>query len=761
MIKKIIKIVNVGRFENYSASGDVELKKINAIFAENGRGKTTISAIFRSLKNNEPVFISERKTLGAEGDPEVEILIDTQTYKFKTHWGQGYTDIEIFDSVFVDKNVFSGEHVEHDHKRNLYRFVVGENGVNLALKVDELDKNIRDKNGEITEKKLTLQKCIIGSSLEIEQFLQLENIVNVKELIKGKEKEIEVIKKAKLIESKPLLQKLILPVYPATDIEGLLGKTLADISTGAEDRTKKHIKEHLDREGEEWLQKGLMYMQEDCPFCGQSLDENSLIEAYKKYFDATYSSFKEEIKILGVNFKKSFAETSLLYIQKLYNSNDSLLEFWKEYVGEQPILDLSFEEIESAWRELYSQALENIRRKYLSPLEKVPIGDELGAAINAYFEIQKKVKIYNEVVEGANELIQKKKLAASGGEVPTATQELEKLQNIVVRHQKETDVLCDGYKNLLQEKIDLEKKKKKAKDELNQFTDDVFNKYQESINKYLKSFGAGFEIVQTTTGFAGGKPSSNYCIKINEVSIDVGDTRAYGKPCFRNILSQGDKNSLAFAFFLAKLEQDENLSNKVVIFDDPINSLDGHRKSCTEQEIVKIAQKSKQCIVMSHDKYFLRAVWSKGASDEVKSLQLIRNGHGSQIMEWEILADTKGSYFDDFYTLIKFQDEGATDDRQRRSIVRSIRPVLEGYMRIKFPKVFLEGWWLGQFITHVDESVATELQTFKTNVLQELKDINDYSKKYHHSDNQNADSETINETELNTYISRTLSFMNE
>src|ERR1700745_2247688 len=51
VLRKIILIKNVGRFLNYSAIGYVELKRHTLIFAENGRGKTTLSAALRSLQS--------------------------------------------------------------------------------------------------------------------------------------------------------------------------------------------------------------------------------------------------------------------------------------------------------------------------------------------------------------------------------------------------------------------------------------------------------------------------------------------------------------------------------------------------------------------------------------------------------------------------------------------------------------------------------------------------------------------------------------
>ena len=57
MIKKFVEIKNVGKFEDCSAKGDVELKKLNVVYAENGCGKTTICDILRSLKTGVADYI--------------------------------------------------------------------------------------------------------------------------------------------------------------------------------------------------------------------------------------------------------------------------------------------------------------------------------------------------------------------------------------------------------------------------------------------------------------------------------------------------------------------------------------------------------------------------------------------------------------------------------------------------------------------------------------------------------------------------------
>src|SRR5687768_16892752 len=50
MIKKILSIHGIGRFENLKATGDVTFGKYTLIFAENGVGKTTLCDIIKSLQ---------------------------------------------------------------------------------------------------------------------------------------------------------------------------------------------------------------------------------------------------------------------------------------------------------------------------------------------------------------------------------------------------------------------------------------------------------------------------------------------------------------------------------------------------------------------------------------------------------------------------------------------------------------------------------------------------------------------------------------
>ena len=72
MLKKIIAIRSVGTFRNHAKVGDTELRKLNLVHAENGRGKTTLCAILRSCQSGDPTPILERKTLDGQDAPHVQ-----------------------------------------------------------------------------------------------------------------------------------------------------------------------------------------------------------------------------------------------------------------------------------------------------------------------------------------------------------------------------------------------------------------------------------------------------------------------------------------------------------------------------------------------------------------------------------------------------------------------------------------------------------------------------------------------------------------
>ena len=242
---------------------------------------------------------------------------------------------------------------------------------------------------------------------------------------------------------------------------------------------------------------------------------------------------------------------------------------------------------------------------------------------------------------------------------------------------------------------------------------------------------------------------------INNIPIALGDqSTPDSQPSFRNTLSAGDRSTLALAFFIAKLELDPRLNEKVVVFDDPFTSQDLSRRTWTQQRICRISKTAKQVIVLSHEPSFLRLIYDAMPSSTVKPLQFCRIGpKDSTITSWDIHDATRGDYFKNHGVLTSFANDGEGDPR---NVAKTIRLVLEAYFRFKFPGEFGENDWLGDFITKIRDAPAGSTLEAPKDVLEELEDINDYSKKYHHDKNPSADSEPITDGELRGFVRRTL-----
>jgi wobble nucleotide-excising tRNase len=319
--------------------------------------------------------------------------------------------------------------------------------------------------------------------------------------------------------------------------------------------------------------------------------------------------------------------------------------------------------------------------------------------------------------------------------------------------------LCDNYVKLQQEKEKLGRDKSQAKKDLETYTEQILRKYEKAINKHLGDFAAGFKICNAGTKYPGGKPTTDYQLSINDTPVNLGDAKsAPTGPCFRNTLSAGDKSTLAFAFFIARLEGDPDLSHAIIVFDDPISSLDANRRQRTQHEICKMGEKADQVIVLSHDPHFLLSLWSEGKQAAVKTLQIARRGQQSALEDWDIEKDTRDSYLQDYFCLDEYLATVVSADL--RSTARCIRPLLEANLRLRFPKSFKREEWLGDFIRRIRDSDPKDNLSLLKPKLPDLEDINNYSKKYHHDQNQSGwATEPVNDAALQAYARKALEFV--
>jgi wobble nucleotide-excising tRNase len=207
MLQRVISIKNVGRFKNCAASGDVTFRRYTLIFAENARGKTTLCDILRSLFTNTPSIIIGRTTLGSPDPPEVQLLMASGVIGFRNGgWTAAYPDIAIFDGTYVRENVFAGDAVDTEHRRNLYQVIIGAQGVALAAALDGLETQIKTKTTDIRDNRAQMQRHM-PQGMTAEAFIALEEDAEIDAKIAAKEQELQAARQSAQLQQKGGFQR--------------------------------------------------------------------------------------------------------------------------------------------------------------------------------------------------------------------------------------------------------------------------------------------------------------------------------------------------------------------------------------------------------------------------------------------------------------------------------------------------------------------------------------------------------------------------
>ena len=376
MLKKIISMKNVGRFRNSAAPGNRELARHTFIVGANGYGKTTICAVMRSLKTGDASHIVGRKTLGVNDASGVELLFDTGSIRFDgAAWTTTRPAIAIFDGVFVAENVHSGDVVDIEQKRNLYRVIVGDQGVKLAKEDAALAQESRAKTVEITTAARAVQPHV-PAGMKLEGFVALPEAADIDAQIAKQQQNVEAAKQASAIMDRKALLEFPAPDWPAT-FAGVLGRTIDDIAADAEQLLNNHLAAHgMSDGGGNWIAEGLEYAFDNCPFCGQDITGLPLVAAYRSIFSERYKALAGEITSAAASITQLFGETALARLETLAEQNKVAVAFWSQYctLGAIP-LDLPAG-TSTAASDLGHAALALLRRKSGAPLEAIEPGIE-------------------------------------------------------------------------------------------------------------------------------------------------------------------------------------------------------------------------------------------------------------------------------------------------------------------------------------------------------------------------------------------------
>lgn len=759
MLKKIIGIKNVGRFADCGSHGDVEFRQKTYLFAENGRGKSTVCAILRSLQSGDGAIVAGRKRLGQTAAPEVTLRLDGRTASYRNgNWDAPYSDIMVFDSAFVHENVYAGDFVDHEHKRNLHRVIVGRTGVNLAQAVERLDGQIRDANRDLASKRAALE-YLAPRGMALPAFIALPADPEVTNRIAAQEQALAAATQAAArtteIRSQAALSAVAPPNLPLdeTTLRELLATQVADIARNVQGVVREHLANHTRGGREAWLAEGQRIQRgEECPYCAQNVAGRPLVEAYGVLFGEAYSGLQRRATDARATIRQALHANALRPILDVFVQNERLNEFWRPLVGNEVPSDTLAAESRAALEEWRDAADDLLAAKLAAPFEQLTFSERFTAARDRWIALAPRFEAYNAAVSATNRSIEAFRGRTPAEDVAAARTALDNLRAVASRHETQTVAAITTFQAAESTKIRLDAEKADARTALDTYSATVFTQYQGRINELLTRFNAGFRISHTEVNYTGGKPSSSFRIVINDIAVAVGDgDTPESTPCFRNTLSGGDRSALAFAFFVAQAERDPSLANLVLVFDDPYNSQDRSRQMCTQQILAKLATQAKQVVVMSHNPHFLRLLSEHSDAATTKLLQFGRLGPDTFVAEWDVEAETQGQYEKDYRTVRTFVNDGTGD---LRLVARSMRVLLESYLRLRFIGQFAATEWLGDFIAKIRAATTGPLITAQP-MLAELSEINDFAKRYHHS-SPNAETEPLDAAELQGFAIRTL-----
>ena len=274
-----------------------------------------------------------------------------------------------------------------------------------------------------------------------------------------------------------------------------------------------------------------------------------------------------------------------------------------------------------------------------------------------------------------------------------------------------------------------------------------------AVNPYLQRFNAGFRLEAVASVNNRGGSSASYNVLINNVSVAL---TADDGPSFRNILSAGDRNTLALAFFFASLEQDLQLAQKIVVIDNPMTSLDEHRSLTTVQEMRRLEVRVAQMIVLSHSKPFLCALWEGADTLTRSAMRIARQGAGSTLAVWDVRQDCITEH-DRRHELVA-QYLQASDPTTESPVAGALRPVREAFRRVAYPAAFPPGTMLGHFHNICQQRLNTANQILSAADTAELRALLDYANRFHHDTNGAWETAAINDHELTHYAGRVLAF---
>jgi wobble nucleotide-excising tRNase len=795
MIHKVERLISIGKFRNYQASGDVSFRKLTLIYAENGAGKTTLAAVMRSLTQNKPGIIQKRISTNSTAPQAAQIIQRDQAgkdtyYTFRpSGWSSPFPDLEIFDIHFINENIYSGFDFNDEQKRQLHIFVVGAQGVAIKQQIEQnkaakTASRLRINNIEtdiIQQVGNGLDSGLIATfvAIPVQQSEKNDDKIRVAEVALQNARANVIIQTLQTLSTIGIMNLSIDLDAIIRDL-GITTDTIQNITL--KELFNNHCEElSCELQGPEtWLQIGYRYLvskrnsENDemlvslaCPFCKQPVSETlDIIKAYALRFNEAFNDFAQRIQA-HLNALNNFNLASIIHsINNVQQNNTDRVNSWLAHlpVNSQPNVNNLIMN-EAVLGNQLQALIATVQIKVQNP--SIVVATDVATTFKTSIEnISSSISAYNQSVVSFNNVIS---LFRAGIQTEQrALEELNRLLRIKKRFDPVINALCTS---LVAEKQNLRLLDQSYSQLTQQEQTAVllfFSSYKDRINYYLgQVFKTPFRIDDVVHVPPQGRATQSkigYKLTIDalDISFDASQPNST-KDC----LSEGDKSTIALAFFLAKIDIDPGKANKVLIFDDPLSSFDSNRRLYTAQLIKDLYPLLRQIIVLSHNEFFLYEV-SKGVSGgEIKTLRIAENfaTRAARIEPLNLGALVEIEYFKHIKELEEFLQN--PDISKKDTVLGHMRNILEAHIGFKFYRQISSipenSRTFGKLIDElVNKNVQFRNDTNPPSIITKMRLINAISCKPHHGEPipdyrvLGVDPNTIAIVELANFINDTL-----
>jgi wobble nucleotide-excising tRNase len=761
MINKVERLTSIGKFRNYTAAGQVNFHKLTLIYGDNGGGKTTLTSVFRSLTTNKPEIVRSRISTNHTAAQAAQITQTGTPNVFHTFGGTGWTtpfaDIEIFDIHFVNDNIYSGFDFNDEHKKQLHQFVIGSQGISIQNQIQQNKAaKVQSKQSISNFEQQLIQQ--VGNNLTVDLITSFLSIPATQ--ANGIDQQITTAEAALASANANSIIQTLQILSPLTRItSGIdLSSLITDLQTTSqaiqnaalETLFSNHCQDLTDNglEGpENWLQRGFAYVEIkqvanepsiSCPFCKQTIDGNvEILNAYISKFNADFNALVLRLQSHLTSLQNFNLDAAIQGINNINQTNTGRVTSWATHLPntvQPPTFNIIADE--TILRAEFQSLIASLEQKIQNPTVAVAtatatVFQSSGQTINTNIDsYNQSITTYNTAITTFRSGIQ----TAANAQLA-----VDRLKRIKKRFEAPIATLCTQLSAEKQTLRGLETAYTVLSQQQQTAAATFFSSYQTRINHYLGNvFKTLFRIDDVVHVAPAGRATQSkiaYKLTIDGKDISFLPNQPFNaKEC----LSEGDKSTIALAFFLSKLDNDTNRQDKILIFDDPLSSLDTNRRTYTIRIIKDLFQQLKQVVVLSHNEYFLHEI-GKDIGVSQKCTLRIKEDFAAKASKLEIcdLEElVKIEYFKHIESLEAFRSN--PDHSLKDSVLGWLRNALEAHLRFKFYKEIRSmtvQQTFGRLISFLDGfPVVFRDNANRAAIISALHLINGVSWKPHHGD---------------------------